>query len=137
MGATSKPLPDLESLSALSLSEKKLLLAEIEGQLSSIEKGRKFFSLYPATGPLSREHYPRHISFFAAGAQHDERAIMGGNRSGKTTAAGFELVAHMSGEYPEWWNGRRWDRPVVAWIAGENVRALRDSLQIGLLGPAE
>lgn len=39
-----------------------------------------FGTLYPDSGPLSRDHYPKHIDFFNAGAKSRERAILGGNR---------------------------------------------------------
>jgi hypothetical protein len=35
--------------------------------------------------------------FFAAGATHMQRAILGGNRSGKSTCAAYELAAHLTG----------------------------------------
>ena len=129
-------LPELNSLSSLSLNEKRELLQRVREQRLSIERGRRFYSLYPETGPLSRFAYPKHMAFFAAGAQHHERAAMGGNRTGKTNAVAFEAVAHLTGEYPAWWIGRRFSAPVVSWIAGESVRALRDSLQVSLLGEA-
>jgi hypothetical protein len=41
--------------------------------------------------------------FFAAGATRMERAILGGNRSGKSTCAAYELAVHLTGRYPPWW----------------------------------
>lgn len=100
-----------------------------EGQL-----GRRLFALYPDAGPLRREMYPKHLAFFTAGKSHNERAFLGGNRAGKSTCVGYEATCHLIGYYPSWWEGRRFNRPVTGWLCGEDVKALRESLQIGLLG---
>lgn len=46
----------------------------------------------------------------------DTRAFFGGNRSGKTTSGCIEISYHMTGQYPDWWEGRRWNRPTVGRI---------------------
>ena len=43
---------------------------------------------YPDQGPLRRELYPKHLAFFAAGAEHRERLMMAANRVGKTEGVG-------------------------------------------------
>jgi phage terminase large subunit-like protein len=43
----------------------------------------------------------------------DIKAFFGGNRSGKTTAGVIEVSYHATGDYPDWWRGRRWDRPTI------------------------
>ena len=35
---------------------------------------------------------------------------------------------------PDWWIGRRWDRPTVVWASGETGEATRDNPQRVLLG---
>ena len=102
----------------------------------------KLFLLYPDTGPLRRELYAKHMMFFRAGAMRDEagdlyneRAAMGANRSGKTLACCYEHTCHLTGIYPPWWEGFRFDRPVVGWAAGEDTKAVRESLQVTFLGP--
>src|SRR5262249_23339626 len=66
-------------------------------------------------------HYkpsPRQLGFHAAGATHRERLLCAGNQLGKTTAGGFELAMHATGRYPDWWQGKRFDRPITAWACG-------------------
>ena len=92
------------------------------------------FRLYPETGPLRRELYPKHIEFFAAGAHHQERAFIAGNRVGKTMAGCYELGCHLVGWYPKWWRGYRFGRAITAWASGEDTKAVRESLQETLLG---
>jgi phage terminase large subunit-like protein len=59
---------------------------------------------------------------------------MAANQVGKTWAAGFELAMHATGVYPDWWAGRRWDRPIVGWAAGVTGESTRDNPQRILLG---
>lgn len=41
---------------------------------------------------------------------------------------------HLTGEYPPWWEGRRFTRPVTAWSCGASVEAVRDVPQKMLMG---
>ncbi|WP_043530460.1 terminase large subunit domain-containing protein [Litchfieldella xinjiangensis] len=91
-------------------------------------------SLFPDDGPLRRELYPRHMEFFRAGAIHRERLFLAANRVGKTIAGGGEMTYHLTGLYPDWWDGRRWDRPVEAMAAGDTSQTTRDIIQHKLLG---
>lgn len=59
---------------------------------------------------------------------------MAGNQLGKTWAGAFEAAMHATGRYPDWWRGRRWDRPIVAWAAGVTALSTRDNVQRLLLG---
>src|SRR5262245_10705883 len=59
--------------------------------------------------------YPKQREFHAAGATSRERLLMAGNQLGKTLAGGFEAAMHATGRYPDWWQGKRFDRPVNAW----------------------
>jgi hypothetical protein len=45
-----------------------------------------------------------------------ERAILGRNRSGKSTCAAYELLAHLTGRYPPWW--KPVEGPITAWASG-------------------
>lgn len=97
---------------------------------------RKLSSYYPETGPLRRELYPKHTAFFEAGAQYRERLMMAANRVGKTEGVGgYETALHLTGDYPEWWVGRRFDTAIKAWAAGDTSKTVRDILQEKLLGP--
>jgi phage terminase large subunit-like protein len=91
---------------------------------------------YPEAGELRRELYPRHLSFFAAGAKHRERLMLAANRVGKTEGVGaYEVSLHLSGKYPDWWSGRRFTRPIKCWAAGDTSKTVREILQDKLLGP--
>ena len=99
------------------------------------KKRRKFFDLYPETGPLRRELYKKHMRFFAAGATEWERGMIAANRVGKTWGVGaFEVTCHLTGLYPEWWVGKRFNEPIDAWAAGDTSQTTRDVIQFALTG---
>lgn len=102
--------------------------------LDKEDERSKFQNLFPDEGPLRRELYPIHCEFFKAGAKHRERLLMAANRFGKTIAAGFEVSAHLTGRYPHWWEGKRFDGPINAWVAGDTNETTRDIIQKTLLG---
>ena len=96
----------------------------------------KISTYYPAEGPLSRDKYAKHLEFFAAGNTHRERCFLAANRVGKTEGVGaYETTLHLTGLYPEWWTGRRFQAPITAWAAGDTSQTTRDILQEKLLGP--
>jgi phage terminase large subunit-like protein len=78
--------------------------------------------------------YPRQEQFHTAGATHRERLLMAGNQLGKTLAGGFEIAMHATGRYPDWWKGKRFDRPITAWACGTTGETVRDTVQRVLLG---
>ena len=78
--------------------------------------------------------YPKQVAFFEMGGAKRERLLTAGNQQGKTEAGAFEATCHMTGEYPKWWTGRRWDRPTRGWLVGETSAVTRDNLQRKLCG---
>ena len=95
----------------------------------------RIYRMYPETGPLRRELYVPHCKFFEAGRNYRERCIIAANRIGKSEGVGgYELTLHLTGDYPDWWQGRRFDRPVRAWAAGTTGQTVRDIIQQKLLG---
>lgn len=62
---------------------------------------------------------------------------MAGNQLGKTIAGGAEVAMHATGLYPDWWPGRRFDRPTRWWCASVTGDATRDNVQAKLVGPPE
>lgn len=72
--------------------------------------------------------------FYAAGAKHAQRLMMAANRVGKTFSAAQEFAYHVTGRYPEWWEGRRFASPIKAWALGVTGEQIRDVIQKELLG---
>jgi phage terminase large subunit-like protein len=78
--------------------------------------------------------YKRQAEFHEAGATKRERLLMAANQSGKTYSGGMEMAYHLTGRYPDWWKGRRFEKPISAWAGGVTNQAARDVLQPILLG---
>lgn len=114
---------------------------EIARLLGAIAKKEKkefnhILSFYPDEGPLRRELYVKHLEYFRAGTEYNERAFISANRIGKTEGVGgYELALHLTGRYPDWWEGRRFKRAIKAWAAGDTGKTTRDIIQQKLLGP--
>jgi phage terminase large subunit-like protein len=81
--------------------------------------------------------YPKQRDFHDAGAAHRERLLMAGNQVGKTWAAACEVAMHLTGRYPAWWRGRRFDHAVRFWAAGVTMVGTRDNPQRLLVGPPQ
>lgn len=67
-------------------------------------------------------------------SQSRERLLMAGNQLGKTYSAAYEAAMHLTGEYPDWWNGAVFDEPTVGWGASLTSQSTRDTVQRLLLG---
>ena len=63
-----------------------------------------------------------------------ERAILAGNRTGKSEAAAYEYALHLTGKYPDWWDGLRFDHPIKGWIASVTAEKNREVAQSKLCG---
>jgi len=109
------------------------LLGDLERKLDKVKSNRLdlFFS---HSGPYRRSLYKKHLFFFESGTKYRERAMIAANRVGKTIAAAYELTLHLTGEYPNWWNGRKFDRGVSVWAAGQTSKTVRDIIQLVLTG---
>jgi phage terminase large subunit-like protein len=116
--------------------EDKIQLLQLLEEKERRAKYRKLHSYYPDSGPLRRELYKKHLEFFEAGILHEERLFLAANRVGKTEGAGgYETAIHLSGLYPHWWTGKRFDKSIDAWAAGDTNETVRDIIQLKLLGP--
>jgi len=108
----------------------------LEGLARQDARQGKIKTLYPDEGPHRRELYPKHMHCFALGRNRTARLVMAGNGVGKTLSiGGFEVACHLTGQYPDWWPGHRYDRPTKWWIAGKSRQTTRDNQQSVLLGP--
>lgn len=112
---------DLAWLDELPAAAKRALLAEAQAELDK----EKLADYRP---------YPKQKEFHTLGKTKRERLLRAGNQNGKTFCCGSEVAYHLTGEYPDWWDGRRWNRPVVVWASGETGEATRDNPQRALLG---
>lgn len=78
--------------------------------------------------------YPFQQTFHDAGAENQERMLMAANRVGKTECAAAEVAMHLTGRYPDWWQGKRFDEPVLVWTGSPTNETSRDIVQKALFG---
>jgi len=114
----------MSALSHLKQQEKKMLLQ----QLSLQKKAAQLRATLPY------KPYKQQQDFHCAGTQSQERLFLAGNRCGKTLAGSFEMACHLTGKYPDWWQGQKFEKPIQAWAASVTMEATRDILQPLYLG---
>jgi len=63
-----------------------------------------------------------------------QRLLMAGNRIGKSFCGAAEIAIHLTGKYPDWWKGKKFARPIRAWVGGVSNETTRDVCQKELVG---
>lgn len=108
----------------LSTAEKQKLLKLIQEK----EERRKFNQI--------KEWVPYgwQESLSNATLENNQCLAMAGNRVGKTYTGARITACHLTGIYPDWWEGKRFTKPINAWAAGASTVTTRDILQKELLG---
>lgn len=122
-----KPFPQFTDDQLRKLSKEEL--EEILSYLEEAERQLKFNAL----GQF--KPYPKQREFLKLGGSKLERLLMAGNRVGKTYCGANEMAYHLTGRYPDWWEGRRFNRPIKAWAANDTGLNTRDIVQTKLCGP--
>lgn len=79
--------------------------------------------------------YAKQHDFHGSGLIYRERLLMAGNQLGKTYAAGNEVAFHVTGLYPDDWQGKRFTGSVRGWVGSVTSELTRDGAQRILLGP--
>ena len=98
---------------------------------------RKYFKLnyfFPNEGEYRRELYVPQIQAIKETSRKREVCLMAANRVGKSETGAYAVAVWLTGLYPDWWEGKRFDGPVNILVAGETGRLVRDSVQKKLLG---
>lgn len=78
--------------------------------------------------------YQKQKDFHKEGATASERLLMAGNQLGKSLAGSAEWGMHLTGRYPDWWEGASFNKPVIFWAAGVTGESTRDNPQRLLIG---
>lgn len=112
-------------------------LQEVLSQLKQYDKQNLFLSVFKDDGKYRRSEYAKHMDFFASGKKFRQRAFIAANRVGKTFSGCYELVCHLTGRYPSWWEGRKFNYPITAWCASITPIQMKDAVQTVLFGERE
>ena len=78
--------------------------------------------------------YPWQADFYEAGSTNKQRMLMAANRVGKTLSIAVEVSYHLTGNYPDWWQGIRFNFPPTIWCLGVSGEQLRDVVVNELFG---
>lgn len=101
------------------------------------QEEEKLFNSYFIDGTQGCiENYPKSFEFFSNGETAKQRALVAGNRIGKSETAAYEIACHAVGWYPDWWQGKRYKpgQDLLIWCCGDTNKTIRDILQVKLLG---
>lgn len=100
-------------------------VADILKQIEYDEKYRSIRRFSP---------YDYQKELFDAGKHFMSRFACFSNRCGKTYSGAREMAYHLTGKYPVWFDGHRFNRPIKAWAIGITGDSTRKVLQQELLG---
>ena len=103
----------------------------ITEHLTHINKRRRLINLYEGM-------YGWQYKFNAATKTHLACLLMAANQVGKSQTGCIIDAFHLTGEYPEDWEGHRFEQPPLIWLLGHSGEKTRDLLQqklFGRLGP--
>ena len=98
------------------------------------ELTRNFKAAIAANRITTYRPYPWQREFHSAGEDHPERMLMAANRVGKTISAACECSYHLTGDYPEWWDGKRFEKPTLVWTGSPTNETSKDIVQAELIG---
>lgn len=99
---------------------------ELQMQLSSTKTNK--LALY--------KPYDKQQQFHNAGADYRIRMFLAANRTGKTYSGVQEGAYHLTGLYPKWWKGKRFEKPIRMWAATVTNESTMAILQQEYLGGA-
>lgn len=72
--------------------------------------------------------------FYKASKTSKRRFLCAANRVGKSYSEAVEVAYHLTGKYPSWWEGHRFDHPILCWAVGITGDSTRKVLQKELFG---
>lgn len=83
--------------------------------------------------------YPFQLEWIEASKTYRQRYLSAANRIGKTYGAALELAVHITGLYPEWWDGKKFDieNPSTFWAIGVSQESVNSVLMKELLGVSD
>ena len=87
--------------------------------------GRKFYRYKP---------YRWQEQFLRETLDHQELMLRAANRVGKTHTAAWLASAFSTGEYPDWYEGKKFKRGTLGWVVSVTNETSRDITQKELLG---
>lgn len=78
--------------------------------------------------------YPRQLEFINATRLHREVGLFAGTQLGKSECAAFMTACNLTGLYPKFWDGIRYDHAIDGWSVAKSLKMSRDICQVKLIG---
>jgi phage terminase large subunit-like protein len=116
------------------ISEGSWTLPSVPPQLLAQRVRQKLEQRLRETRITSYSPYSKQREFHARGHGSRERLFRAGNQLGKSFSGGAEAAYHATGQYPEWWQGKRIEQHNSGWIGAPSGEIVRDGAQRVLLG---
>ena len=117
------------NVDALSRSEKLELVSLLEEKerRANVFRYRKMFDTL----------YDWQKDFIKDTAEFSGVCLCAANRIGKTYTGTYIDSIHLMGDYPDKWEGHKFEKPILAWLLGYSGEKTRDLLQQELFGRME
>lgn len=118
------------------IEEAEAQLISILARMASGAKHNQLSAHYQKTADEGgwQGPYNWQAEFHNAGSHSKDRAIIAANQTGKTRTAAAEVSVHMTGRYPPWWRGYRFNKPNDWLAAGTTNEQVRNIVQKALVG---
>lgn len=113
-------------MAALSRGEQETLLALLEEQERRVQIYR-YRGMYGALYGWQRE-------FIGSTKEYSQVCLIAANRIGKTYTGTYVDAIHALGDYPDEWEGHRFDHAPLIWCLGYSGEKTRDLLQAPIVG---
>jgi phage terminase large subunit-like protein len=78
--------------------------------------------------------YRRQLEFINATRLHREVGLFAGTQLGKSETAAFMTACNLTGLYPKFWKGIRYDHAIDGWSVAKSLKMSRDICQVKLIG---
>jgi len=109
-------------------------VANLMALLEQSTQNRFWESYLPDDGPFARHLFPKHVEFINQTANNSLLTIFGANRVGKSMLESYMAGTWAMGKYPDWWRGRKFEKPPKIWVAGQTTDLVKESLQKYICG---
>ncbi|MCS5736745.1 terminase large subunit domain-containing protein, partial [Herbiconiux daphne] len=113
-----------EAMKTMSVDQKQILLSLLQEK----DKLRRYNKI------SHFDAYEFQRKFYAASKDHRFRFLCAANRVGKSYSEAFEVACHVTGRYPDWWEGHKFNKPILCWAVGITGDSTRKVLQKELFG---
>lgn len=84
-----------------------------------------------------KKGYDWQHKFWRDGKYNKQRLVLAGNQVGKTSLTCAETNYHLTQDYPDGWEGYRFNHPINCWALGGTAEQIKRVLQNRLLGEIE